>query len=313
MKTRSFITILSILFTLVMVSCSTEGDILDDMAKVEVPATSGVEAAISCSLYNNVMTKGETDKTQDAEGAEANIDNAIFFLVKGNDVLGCSTVKDGKIYTKNQSGLKVIAITSLSSKVSSELSVMTKVNDIKDYTLTNLSDFTKMGETDVNFLTPTADHAEVNVTVSQIAARIDLVKVNITKVAADKVTLKKVELLDQVTSGKLNGTVVVRGTSVEAGLNPANGNACDSLYSFAGENVKLQLTFDVDGKEVVCNAFTVKHKVGDSSTSEVKAGYVYRITYNVKVTGENVEPTVSFEVAPWKASTISGDMVEVNN
>lgn len=310
MKTRSIISIISIIFTLVMTSCSTEGDILDDMAKVEVPATSGVAAAVSCSIYTNVGTKSEADNTQKAEGAEANTENAIFFLVKGDDVLGCSAVKGGKIYTKNQSGLKVIAITSLSATVSSELSTMTKVSDIVSYRLTNVSDFTKMGQAEVNFSSATANEAEVNVTVSQVAARIDLVKVNITKVAADKVTLKKVELLDQVTSGTLNGTVVEQGATVEAGLNPANGNACASLYSFAGEGVKLQLTFDVDGKKVR-KAFTVKHKVGNSSTDEVKAGYVYRITFNATITGENVEPTVTFDVASWKTSQVSGDMVEI--
>lgn len=305
MKATANTTIMSFLLTLVMmVSCSTESDILDDMSKVEISATTGVEATISCSI-NNIMTKAGTDKTQDAEGTEKNVANAIFFLVKNGEVLGSANV-DRPIYTKNQSGLQVVAVAGITPEMKAELSTKRTVAEIGDYLLTDLSLFTKMGTAEVVFGSSTETSAEVTVNVTQVAARIDLVKVNISKTAADKVTLTKVELFNQVVSGTLNGTSKQQNGTVEGTLNTTgNGNVCSPLYSFAGKEVSLRLTFDVDGKEKV-KEFTVKH----NDIAKVESGYAYRVTFNAKIVGENVEPEVIFEVADWKTSSLIGNMTE---
>lgn len=300
MKTIANTTIMSLLLTVVMlVSCSTEGDMLDDMSKVEASATTGVEASVSCSIHT-VMTKADGN-TQAAEGTEASVANAIFFLVKNGEVLSSANV-GSEIYTKNQSGLQVVAVAGITPEMNAALSALRTVDEITNYTLNNVSLFTKIGTADVKFADTKEDRAEVAVDVTQVTARIDLVKVAITKTAADKVSLTKVELFNQVVSGKLNGTVVAQTGTATGTLN-ATSDGSSPLYSFAGQQVSLRLTFDVDGQEVV-KAFTVKH----NGSNEVKAGYVYRVTVNATLVGGNVEPEVTFEVADWKTATVTGNL-----
>lgn len=326
MKTRNIITIISIIFTVVMTSCSSEGDVLSEMEGQNKPAE--IAAAISCSI-NKMETKASMesgDKVLAGEGE--GVKSVIFFLMKGNDVLGCKENVNAQIFTKKQSGLSVIAVANASTEVAGKLRTATNRDAIMAVALgtDDLASLVKIGEAVIN----ESDYKENNstvtanvaVTVYQVAARIDLSKLTVNVKAADSkvVKLTKVELVNQNVNGRLdreaasfsNGSInTVSSNTINMTTGKVEENLCH-FYTFANTDTKnmtaMQLTFEVDGKEVPVRTFNIKHS---DNNNVVKSGYLYRLNITVNVYGENVEPEVTFTVADWKTSQVSGDMIEV--
>ena len=300
MKTRNIITIISIIFA--MVSCSTENDILNDMNTNNSNATVE-DAVISCSI-NNVATKA-LDNTD-----EATIKNACFFLLnKEGDVIGYRTGKETATFkTKQEAGMKVLAVANISAATMTTLSTLASRTAIEDVVLNanDLNELPKMGEA-------TAE-ANTAITVNQIAARIDLKSVTVKSLAnANSVTLTKVELVNQVNQIKLNESEAhVNSELVNAGIGVTELPAEDiaTLYTFANDATNataLRLTFTTDGGKVLTTEVMIKH---DNKDVKVVAGYNYQLNISVNITGNNVIPTVTFTVADWNDSSFSVDMTE---
>ena len=305
MKTRNIITIISIIFA--MVSCSTENDILNDMNTNNSNATVE-DAVISCSI-NNVATKA-LDNTD-----EATIKNACFFLLnKEGDVIGYRTGKETATFkTKQEAGMKVLAVANISAATMTTLSTLASRTAIEDVVLNanDLNELPKMGEA-------TAE-ANTAITVNQIAARIDLQKVTVNSLAnANSVSLTKVELVNQVNEIALNaGNAKINETAVDANISETvlggeGDSATDiaTLYTFANDATNataLRLTFTTDGGKVLTTEVMIKH---DNKDVKVVAGYNYQLNISVNITGNNVIPTVTFTVADWNDSSFSVDMTE---
>ena len=293
MKTRNIITIISIIFA--MVSCSTENDILNDMNNNNSNATVE-DAVISCSI-NNVATKSV------ANNNEKEIANACFFLLnKEGDVIGYRTGKETATFkTKQEAGMKVLAVANISAATMTTLSTLASRTAIEDVVLNanDLNELPKMGEA-------TAE-ANTAITVNQIAARIDLQKVTVSSLTnANSVSLTKVELVNQVNQIALNANIS------ETVLGGKDGSATDiaTLYTFANDATNataLRLTFTTDGGKVLTTEVTIKH---DNKDVKVVAGYNYQLNISVNITGNNVIPTVTFTVADWNDSSFSVDMTE---
>ena len=297
MKTRNIITIISIIFA--MVSCSTENDILNDINNNNSNATVE-DAVISCSI-NNVATKA-LDNTD-----EATIKNACFFLLDAKgDVLGYRTGKETVTFkTKKEEGMKVLAVANISDATMATLSTLASKAAIKAVVLNanDLNELPKMGEATAT--------TNTEITVNQIAARIDLQKVTVNSLTnANSVTLTKVELVNQVNQIKLNESEAhVNSELVNAGIGvtelPAEDTA--TLYTFANNGADataLRLTFTTDGGKVLTTDVTIKH----DGAVKVVAGYNYKLNISVNITGNNIDPTVTFTVADWNDSSFSVDM-----
>lgn len=300
MKTRHIITIISVIFALV--SCSTESDILDQVNKPAVDAS--MEALISCSI-NNVNTKAvvEDDKA---------ITSTVFFLLDSEgDVLAYrSGSSNASFLAKSQEGLKVLAVANASTEVAklkNEAAIMAQTLIEND-----LNSLVKVGSSNVIF---TGTSATVSVTVSQVAARIDLSKLNVTITDADVVTLKSVELINQNVNGIMNGAIAAfSGKTVSAEtkkvlFNGTIDNVCH-FYSFANNAdnaTALQLNFDIDGKTV---STSVVIKDATNGIAKVLSGANHQLNLTVTIQGENVIPVVTFTVADWNKSEISVDITE---
>lgn len=324
MKTTANITIMSLLLTLVMmVSCSTEGDVLDEMTQVETPATSGVAAAISCSI-NQVMTKAGSE-TQPAGDKNEAVQRVLFFLMKGNQVLGYKEDAKATIYTKKQSGLTVIAVANASDATRTALVKATTRESIYAITsgVADLESLIKIGESGeiTEFIEEGSTvTANASVAVNQLTARIDLNKLTVNVKATDNkvVKLTGVTLKNQNTTGLMSGKAAgfiarnIQGTIRTNELN--SGVAYDDIchfYTFANETTAtpttMVLSFEVDGISS-SREFKIKHI---NEGNMVKSGYLYRLNVTVNLSGENVEPEVTFEVADWKTSTVTGDLEEI--
>lgn len=300
MKTRNIITIISAIFALV--SCSAENDILNEMPTQNTEVSS-IEATISCAI-NNVQTKaGEADGDND-------INNVVYFLLDNkNEVLGYRTSNSASFQTKNQGGLKVLAVVNTKANITTLASKDAIMSQLLDET--DLNALVKVGEAAVVFAgnTGTAD-----ITVNQVAARIDLSSLTLTITDADLVTLESVELKNRNLAGKMDGTTVALNASTVAkstNQKMANGavaaNVCH-FYSFANgsENATaLVLHFDIDGKKV---SKEVAIKVSNGGTNGVVSGANHQLAITATIQGENVTPVVSFTVADWNKSQISVDM-----
>lgn len=316
MGTKSIITIISIICALALASCSTEGDVLSEMEGNNAPADNYVAAAISYSIINNgIATKASTIEEGSPEGAtqgtnEAIVCNEIFFLMKGDVVLGCQTDIKGTIKTKKQDGLTILAVTNISEETRTALAVATNRSQIMAQALGD-ADFAllpKMGEKEVTFGMATASNTvegKAEITLEQLTARIELTNVEMTGIAADDVRLTAVYLKNQRTEGQVSG----QGTNLIANsAEQAGKGTC--FYTFANNTqdvTALVLVFSVDGKK---QEKEVKIKHTDGQTN-VNSGYIYRLTVKTKVIGENVTPEVTFTVADWNKSEISAGMTEV--
>ena len=298
MKTRNIITIISIIFA--MVSCSTENDILNDMNTNNSANATVEDAVISCSI-NNVATKA-LDNTD-----EATIKNACFFLLDAKgDVLGYRTGANSATFkTKKEEGMTVLAVANISDATMSTLSTLASRAAIEAVVLNanDLNELPKMGGA--------AAEANTAITVNQIAARIDLKSVTVKSLAnANSVTLTKVELVNQVNQIKLNESEAqVNSELVNAGIGVTELPAEDiaTLYTFANNGADataLRLTFTTDGGKVLTTDVTIKH----DSAVKVVAGYNYKLNISVNITGNNIDPTVTFTVADWNDSSFSVDM-----
>ena len=330
MKTiRNIITtIISIIATIIMVSCSSEGDILNDMSNANNQVNSEVAAAISCNIYNNV-TKASSSEPGGTENATQNtneeVKSVIFFLMKDDQVLSCKENIDATLYTKKQEGLTVIAVANACDATRQELVKATSRSQIYGQPLrdADLNQLIKIGESEkiekfeaLNEKTVTAS-AEIEV--RQIAARIDLAKLTVNIKASDSKTVKltSVELKNQNIQGNLkgeftgfaNGSVNTKyGTETILKNNELNKNIC-RFYTFANDDdnqTTLVLNFEVDNVKST-RAFEIKH-LNDGNM--VKSGYLYRLNITANVYGENVDPKVTFEVVDWKTSQVSGEMKE---
>ena len=307
MKTRNIITIISIIFALV--SCSSENDILNEMPSQNT-VVSGIEATISC-VINNVQTRAAQEENDEA------INHIVYFLLDNNgDVLGYRSTSNSSasFQTKNQKGLSVLAV----ANATTDVTAMSSRDGIMDLILSegDLNSLVKVGEKEVTF--GKDDNASVQITVNQIAARIDLSSLTLTITDADVVKLESVELKNQNTAGKMNGTTqTFAGSAKKVETSPnvllSNGENTETVachfYSFANgsENAtSLVLHFDIDGKKV---SKEVKIKLdGKTELFGVKSGANYKLSISAKIQGENVIPEVSFTVADWNKSQISVDM-----
>ena len=311
MKTRNIITIISIIFALV--SCSSENDILNEMPSYNTEV-SGIEATISC-VINNVQTRAAQTENDKA------INNVVYFLLDNNgDVLGYRSTSNNSasFQTKNQKGLSVLAVANATTDVTTDVTTMSSRAGIMNLILSegDLNSLVKVGEKEVTF--GKDDNASVQITVNQIAARIDLSSLTLTITDADVVTLESVELKNQNTAGMMNGTTqtfagstgTVEATKNITLVNGENEAAACHFYSFANGSATataLVLYFDIDGKKV---SKEVTIKVANNGANGVVSGANHQLQIKAAIQGENVTPEVSFTVADWNKSQISVDMSE---
>ena len=307
MKTRNIITIISIIFALV--SCSSENDILNEMPspKTEV---SGMEGTISC-IINNVQTRAAQEANDKA------INNVVYFLLDNNgDVLGYRTTStsNASFQTKNQKGLTVLAVANATTDVTTK----SNRNGIMSLILSegDLNSLVKVGEQEVTF--GNDGNATVQIVVNQIAARIDLSSLKLTITDAEVVKLTSVELKNQNTAGKMDGTTQGFVGSIEKIemskevilYDGENADAACHFYSFANtdsENATaLVLHFDIDGQKV--SKEVIIKVANGGANGVVSSGANHQLHISAKIQGENVTPEVSFTVADWNKSQVSVDL-----
>lgn len=311
MKTRNIITIISIIFALV--SCSADSDILNDIP-AQNTEVSDAEAVISCSI-DNIQTRATVIVADDE------ITNAVFFLLDGEDnVLGYRINNTKATFqTKNQADLKVLVVANASQSLQTAITACSTGAAIWGQTLgaDDLTSLVKIGEKKVGSLTDKSTNVEV--TVKQIAARIDIASLTLNIKDADRVTLEQVELINQNIKGHMDSKYAdFVGTSTTAAKvfsdrvftsGTAQTDIC-TFYSFANENVNnkttLKLSFKIDGK-TVNTLVTIK----DNDRKERVVGAAnHQLTITATIQGENVTPIVTFTVADWNKSQISADMEE---
>ena len=296
-------------------SCSSENDVLSGMGNTNVPTENGVLATVSCNI------KGITTKVMADVENDYVVKDAILLLSKGGSILSAARM-DNVLYTKNQTGLQIIAVANADEATYQALEKLTKVEDIEKQALAvaDLKHLVKISKpVDVKFDNDKATQAHVDIKVEQVAARIDLSKLSVNIKAADSesVLLESVELYNQNTVGILNGNptsqsgAYTRETiTINQSIN--NGSSISDVchfYSFANNNdenkTTIRLNLVIDGKAQP-REFTIKH----DKIEKVVAGYNYQLNISLIVKGENVEPEVTFTVAAWETSHLSGDLTE---
>lgn len=294
---------------------------------------------VSTKTSNSEFGNPDKEQILDTEA----INNVLLFLVNEQGaVLGYdekdADYADARILTKVMAGtFRVVAVVNASQATENTLKSCTTLSAIKSTPLTkdDMDALVKVGEKTFTFAemditgvleTPSNydpskyagkpyPTAFPKITVMQRTARIEIKKLTFFygEGSTYPVTLESVALINQNLAGMVEG-LAVNPVFGEQTINinqtlDSNGEFSTAaekfFYTFANEDEKetsLVLNFKMNGKSKP-RTIAIKHP-GSPDEALVKAGYLYRLTMNIKVESGDILVSVTGDVQDWEDNTI---------
>lgn len=349
-------------------SCSMENDtIMNDMDK-EIDAATNTYASVQFSLSSGagLSTKATSDVSgpendtdySEMEENEMAVNDCFVFVAYNNLIIGrrhyskeeITPVKKGTIPTyelnkdilfKVPSGnpeLQVYAVGMLKDSNDAFTDIfnsVTKLDELKSSTISNLSDFIKVGEGTVkhydndntngyqtsdktkNFGTDgTVQSGKATITLTHRAAAIEVAAVNAnnSKGQPVTVTVTKIQVENQILNASLNGgmagTIKTGTTSYPADTQlQESGPVGYRFYTYENGSTEkkttMTITYQMNGQEHNYS-FPIK-TFSDGETSEtILANHLYRITLNI--TSNVADVQIACYTMNWIEHELSGSM-----
>lgn len=286
----------ALIITLAFASCSSEGDILNEMNNSNSSVIEGEKSEISVLI-------------KDGSEADRQISNFIAVAFNGETrvayVKGINASEEIKITgLKANTTVDVYVVANAGNQfdnISAKSDFLTQTTTLSQTT----TELVKFGRAENIALQSGKNELANAINLEQVAARVDL---SIETINCKSFTVKSVKLANAHSKSSIFGNKNEYDvyTTTEDGkiADSANGTISEiaTLYTFANNNSAKQTTLIIEG-EIVHNNGTTDNRTYNVvvNNGEIVNGYVYQIKAKIN---PNMDITVNYQVVNWNSVTV---------